>query len=203
MRIIAGRFRRRTLQAPKGHLTRPTTDRTRESLFDLVASRRDLEGAEVLDLFAGTGALGLEAMSRGAEAVTFVEQSPQVLKFTRLNAAALEVERMCVFLRADAVLYLERYGGPAFDLILADPPYELEAIPRMPALALPHLKPGGLFVLEHDRRHSFDDHPRLETSRAYGRTIVSVFSAEEEADAEAPAGDAAGDTDDDAAGAAT
>lgn len=177
MRIIAGRFRRRTLLAPKGHLTRPTTDRTRESLFSLLESRMSLDGADVLDLFAGTGSLGLEALSRGAQDVTFVEANGAVLKYTRRNAAALAVEDACAFLRADVVGYLERYQGPPFDLILADPPYTLPALPRLPGLALPLLKPEGYFALEHDRRHRFDDHPALLLSRPYGRTTVSLFQA--------------------------
>ena len=119
MRIIAGRFRRRALQAPKGRLTRPTTDRTRESLFGLIESRFDLEGADVLDLFAGTGALGLEALSRGAQAVTFVEASAGVLRYTRRNAADLGVDDMVKYIRADAVLFIDRYSGPPFDLALA------------------------------------------------------------------------------------
>ncbi len=178
MRIIAGRLRRRALRAPKGLLTRPTTDRVREALFNLIDSRLDLNGAVVLDLFAGTGSLGLEAVSRGAAAVSFVELQARVLKLTRQNAADLDVTDLCWFLRADAVSYLERYNGPPFDLILADPPYDLEALPRLPDLAVPHLKPGGLFLLEHDARLSFDDHPHLDTSRPYGRTIVSVFGAD-------------------------
>ncbi len=177
MRIIAGRLRRRSLSAPKGHLTRPTSDRTRESIFNLLESRLALDDADVLDLFAGTGALGLEALSRGAVAVTFVEQASQVLKYARRNADDLGVADACGFLRADAVGYLERYSGPPYDLILADPPYDLDALARLPDLALPHLKPHGLFVLEHDTRLSFDDHPCLDTSRPYGRTIVSVFRA--------------------------
>lgn len=175
MRIIAGHLRRRPLASPKGHLTRPTTDRTREAIFNLVASRLDLVGADVLDLFAGTGAIGLEAVSRGAAAVTFIEQSSQVLKFARQNAEALGVADHCTFLRADAVSYLERYGGPPYDAIFADPPYELDGLRRLPDLALPHLKSHGLFVLEHDNRLAFDDHPCLDTSRPYGRTIVSIF----------------------------
>lgn len=175
MYIIAGRFRRRRLLAPKGNETRPTMSQTRESLFHLVESRLDLEGADVLDLFAGTGALGLEALSREAGAVTFVENNGAVLQYARRNAEALGVTDACVFVRADAVAYLQRYRGPAFDLILADPPYDLEAMPRMPDLALPHVKPDGLFILEHDKRISFDDHPHLDTSRPYGRTHVSVF----------------------------
>ncbi|MFQ5570279.1 MAG: 16S rRNA (guanine(966)-N(2))-methyltransferase RsmD [Rhodothermales bacterium] len=175
MRIIAGRLRRRALQAPKGHLTRPTTDRTRESIFNLVESRVPLDEADVLDLFAGTGALGLEAVSRGAEAVTFVEQNSRVLKCARRNAEDLGVDDMCEFLRADAVAYLQHYGGPPYDLIFADPPYSLDAIARLPDLAAAHLKPGGLFVLEHDTHTVFAEHPLLDTSRPYGRTVVSVF----------------------------
>lgn len=148
---------------------------TRESLFHLVESRMSLDGADVLDLFAGTGALGFEAISRGAAAVTFVESDPRVLKFTRRNAEELGVDEYCRYLRADAVAYMQRYNGPPFDLILADPPYELEAMSRFADLALPHVKPEGLFVLEHDRRISFKDHPSLDTSRPYGRTHVSIF----------------------------
>ena len=178
MRIIAGRLRRRALRAPKGLLTRPTTDRVREALFNLIESRLALDAAHVLDLFAGTGSLGLEAVSRGAAAVTFVEQQARVLKVARQNAETLEVADLCWFFRADAVAYLERYNGPPFDLILADPPYDLEALPRLPGLALPHLNPGGLFVLEHDARLDFDTHPHLDTSRPYGRTVVSVFRSD-------------------------
>lgn len=150
---------------------------TRESLFHLVTSRMSLDGADVLDLFAGTGAIGLEAISRGAAAVTFVEIEGKVLKFARQNAEMLDVLDHCMFLRADAVAYLERYSGPPFDLIVADPPYRLEAMKRMPDLALAHVRVGGLFILEHDKNISFDEHPHLDTTRPYGRTFVSVFQA--------------------------
>ena len=178
MRIIAGRFARRKLFSPKGHLTRPTMSQTRESLFHLVTSRMSLDGADVLDLFAGTGAIGIEAISRGAAAVTFVEIEGQVLKFARRNAEEFSVTDYCMFLRAEAVSYLERYTGPPFDLVVADPPYRLEAMERMPELALPHVKRGGLFILEHDKNVSFEGHPHLDTSRPYGRTHVSVFRPE-------------------------
>ncbi len=177
MRIIAGRLKRRSLKAPKGHLTRPTSDRTRESIFNLLEARLDLDGVDVLDLFAGTGALGLEAISRGAAAATFIEHNGRVLKVARQNADDLDVSDQCVFLRADAVTYLERYSGPPFDVIFADPPYELEALPRLPGLAIPHVKPHGYFVLEHDTRIFFEDHANLDTHRPYGRTIVSLFHA--------------------------
>jgi 16S rRNA (guanine(966)-N(2))-methyltransferase RsmD len=175
MRIIAGRLRGRTLLAPPGHATRPTTDRVREALFNLLAARRSLEGARVLDLFAGTGALGLEALSRGAAAAVFVEAHAPTLRRARRNAEALGVAAACTFLRADAVAWLRRPAAVRFDLVFADPPYDLDALPALPDLARPHLSPGGLFALEHDARHDFASHPALVVSRPYGRTVVSIF----------------------------
>src|SRR5690606_15785599 len=154
---------------------RPTTDRVREARFNLLSARMAFAGARVLDLFAGTGALGLEALSRGAASVTFVEQHPKTLALARRNAADLGVEAACSFLRADAVAVLRRPAGPRYDLVFADPPYDLEALPDLPDLALPHLAPGGLFVLEHDARRDFTGHPALVLSRAYGRTVLSMF----------------------------
>ena len=177
MRIIAGRFRRRPLKAPRGNLTRPSTDRTRESLFNLVEHRIELEDTHVLDLFAGSGALGLEAMSRGARSATFVESDPRVLRFARLNAESLDVSAGCQFVRSDAMLFIKRYSGAPFDLILADPPYDFASIPDLPDAALAHVAPGGLLVMEHDVQNSFADHSSLMTARAYGRTIVSIFGA--------------------------
>lgn len=175
MKIIAGRFGGHGLKSPSGHKTRPSTARTRESLFGLIDARMYLEGAEALDLFAGTGALGLEAISRGAELVTFVEEKREVLDYARENAEKLGVEDKCIFIQRDAVEYLRTYSGPELDLITADPPYELEAMEEMPDLAIPHLKTDGIFTLEHSSHHWFDEHPRLMTSRPYGRTIVSLF----------------------------
>ena len=175
MRIIAGNLKRRLIKAPKGQITRPTTDRVRESLFNMLNSRIDFVESDVLDLFAGTGALGLESISRGATSVTFVEANPKVIKYCRENATQLQVDEACVFFQADAVSFLRSYKGPAFDLIFADPPYELEALAQLPDLAMPFVAQDGVFALEHDQTHNFDDHPLLETSRAYGRTIVSMF----------------------------
>lgn len=178
MKIIAGRYGGHGLKSPSGHKTRPSTARTRESLFGLVDARIYLEGAEVLDLFAGTGALGLEAISRGADLVTFVEKKGDVLDYARQNAEKLGVEEKCIFIQGDAVEFIRSYQGPPLDLIMADPPYELEAMQDMPDLALPHLKTDGVFTLEHSSHDWFDDHPRLMTSRPYGRTIVSLFRPE-------------------------
>ena len=122
MRIIAGEWRRRTLRAPAGEATRPTADRTRETLFSILASRLGaFEGLSVADLFAGSGALGLEALSRGAADCLFVEQEAAALRALRANIAALHAQPRC-HVQAASVLQL----GPAKvarDLILLDPPY--------------------------------------------------------------------------------
>jgi 16S rRNA (guanine966-N2)-methyltransferase len=177
LRIIGGRLRRRTFRVPKGQLTRPTLDRAKESIFNMIESRIDLEDAYVLDLFSGTGSLAFEALSRGAETATLVEHQAAVMKCAQENALALELSDACQFVRADVLVYLKSYHGPSFDLILADPPYEFDTLPRLPDLILPRLKPGGLLVLEHDSRHRFNDHEAFETARAYGRTTVSLFNA--------------------------
>jgi 16S rRNA (guanine966-N2)-methyltransferase len=122
MRIIAGEWRRRLLKAPPGDATRPTADRTRETLFNTLASRLgSFDGFRVADLFAGSGALGLEALSRGAASCVFVEQDPAAIRALRANIAALRAQAQCD-VQPCSVLAL----GPArqpFDLLLLDPPY--------------------------------------------------------------------------------
>ncbi len=175
MRIIGGRLQRQSLSSPEGHLTRPTTDRAREAIFNMIFSRLELRDTYVLDLFAGTGALGLEAISRGAAHATFVESEPAVLRFVSKNAERLGVEDQCTVVKSEAAAYLRKYNGPPFSVIFADPPYEYDQMAELPELALPHLQPNGLFILEHDTRIFFDDHPALDTSRKYGRTVVTLF----------------------------
>ena len=176
MRIIAGTLRRRSLRVPRGHLTRPSTDRVREALFNLVVHRIKLQGTRILDLFAGTGALGIEALSRGAAFAVFVEHHSRTLAVARENALHLGVADQCAFIRRDAVTYLSQKHIGRFHLIMADPPYTLPEMDNLPALALKHLEQEGLFVLEHDRRISFQNHPQLTVTRPYGRTIVSIFA---------------------------
>ena len=138
MRIIAGQWRSRPLVAPKGDTTRPTADRTRETLFSMLASRLgSFEGLTVADLFAGSGALGLEALSRGAEKAVFVEQDAAALRALRSNIANLRAQSQCD-VRASSVMAL----GPApqpVDLLLMDPPYGTGA----GAVALDKLKRLG------------------------------------------------------------
>lgn len=180
MRVVGGALARRPLEAPKGRQTRPTTDRVREALFSLIGSRLDLGGAVVLDLFAGSGALGIEALSRGAARATFVERHGPTLAVARRNAEALGLTDRSAFARADVVAVLRRPPAERFDLVLADPPYDAPALPDLPALARPHLAEGGLFALEHDARHAFDAEPGWLLSRTYGRTVVSLFEGGDE-----------------------
>jgi 16S rRNA (guanine966-N2)-methyltransferase len=122
MRIIAGEWRGRKLQAPQGDTTRPTSDRTRETLFSMLVSRLgSFEGLEVADLFAGSGALGLEALSRGAASCVFVEQDPAAIRALRANIANLRAQDASN-VRAGSVLALGPAKSP-LDLILLDPPY--------------------------------------------------------------------------------
>ena len=122
LRIIAGEWRRRQLRTPPGEATRPTADRTRETLFAMLASRLgSFEGLAVADLFAGSGALGLEALSRGAAMCLFVEQDPAAIRALRANIAALRAQAQCD-VRASSVMQLGPAKAP-LDLILLDPPY--------------------------------------------------------------------------------
>jgi 16S rRNA (guanine966-N2)-methyltransferase len=174
MRIIAGSHRGRRIGAPPGSDTRPTSDRVRESLFSILGPLHD---ATVLDLFAGTGALGLEALSRGAASVTFVERAPAAVKAIRANLQALgedaivQVRDVVGFVR-DA----SRAGGP-YDLVFLDPPYR-DAAGLGPALHLvPLLAHGGRAVSESDRREPLTL-PGLEVTdeRRYGDTLIRIHS---------------------------
>ncbi|MFN3595751.1 MAG: 16S rRNA (guanine(966)-N(2))-methyltransferase RsmD [Rubricoccaceae bacterium] len=180
MRIVGGAFRSARLLAPPGQGTRPTTDRVREALFNVLGARLALQGARVLDLFAGSGALALEAISRGAASAVLVEADRRALAVARRNAEALGVAARCTFVGADVRAFLRRAGAvgeaAAFGLVLADPPYDWPDLAELPARVRPLLETGGLFALEHDARHAFHVTDGLVFTRAYGRTVLSLFS---------------------------
>jgi 16S rRNA (guanine966-N2)-methyltransferase len=179
MRIIAGSVGGRRLEVPRGDRTRPTSDRVREALFSSLAARRVLAGARVLDLYAGSGALGLEAASRGADSVVLVDSAREAVGVIRRNLRALELDRVAV-VQSTVERYLrEGSGGDPFDLVLCDPPYEvsgedladvLAALVRARLLAV-----GGLLVVE---RRSRDGEPCWpvgivpEPVRRYGGTAL-------------------------------
>ena len=153
MRIIAGRFRGTKLVAPKDDSVRPTSDRAREALFNVLAHGIDgleIEGARVLDLFAGTGALGLEALSRGARYCLFIEQSAAARGLLRRNVEALQLTGVTRIWRRDATKLGPASNLEAFDLMFLDPPYG-KGLGEL-ALSAAHqgswIKPGGIAVLE-------------------------------------------------------
>ena len=180
MRIVGGDARGRPLRAVPGRGTRPTADRVRQSLFDALGQRMD--GLRVLDLYAGTGALALEALSRGAAAAVLVESDPRAAAVIVRNAATLGYEGRCRLLRAAVPLALRDLRGERFDLVFSDPPYALRAAQATldALLANGLLSPGARVVLETDRREPVPAAPPLALSgdRRYGDTRVLVFSAE-------------------------
>lgn len=181
MRIVAGAWRGRTLTTPSGNETRPTADRVRQALFDVIlhapwAGRPFLEGASVLDAFAGTGALGLEALSRGADRAVFVERSPAALAVLRANIAVCRAVDRCTVLPVDA---LAIPAGKRVDLVFLDPPYDENLIDR----TLTHLRsvgrvgPGTLIVTETRRDEPAPDVDIL-SERTHGIARITIWREE-------------------------
>ena len=174
MRVIAGRFKGRRLAAPPGAETRPTSDRTREALFSVLGPK--VEGARVLDLFAGSGALGIEALSRGASEATFVEASAAALRALKANLEPLDADARTH--RGDARRFLGSASRASrqYDLVFLDPPYRLAAsLGSALSEALPAvLAPGAVVVAESDRRSPLAlDLPLLD-ERRYGDTLIRI-----------------------------
>ena len=180
MRIVGGDFGGRRLKVPRTDAVRPTQDSVREALFSMLGAA--VAGADFLDLFAGSGAVGLEALSRGAKSATFVELNRRHLAVVRENAAALAVGRDARFVAADCARYLASYSGPGFDIAFSDPPHALAAETGFaPALAAAAergvVRPGGLFVAEMAAAQGADSVPgwELVRDRVYGRTRLAIW----------------------------
>ena len=169
MRIVAGRWRGRTIKAPSDSRVRPTADRVREAWMSIVML--ELPGARVVDLFAGSGALGLEALSRGAAHVDFVELAPKSLAALKANAAALGAGEDAAIHRADALRYVTALAAGAYDVAFADPPYGLGFATRLAALwlATPFARVLGI---EHRTDEVLPGDP---DRRRYGDTGVSIY----------------------------
>ena len=181
-RIIAGVARGRRLETPRGPATRPTSDRVREALFGSLDARGVLDGAVVLDLFAGSGALGLEAASRGAREVVLVDSSREAVTVARRNAAALGLAGVRV-VQAPVLRWLAGPDIPAADLVLLDPPYGFEDDALGAVLAALDAGPlgsGALVVAERDGRSPEPAWPRdwePEGARRYGDTVLWAAAA--------------------------
>lgn len=172
MRIISGKYGGRRLSPPKNISARPTTDFAKESLFNLLNNRLDFEGLEVLDLFAGTGGIGIECVSRGAKAVTSVELAHVQQNYIISVCRQLGINNLRV-MRGDVFKFLPTAGY--YDLIFADPPYALERLTEIPEMVLEHLKEDGWFVLEHGSANDFRSHPRFYECRTYGAVHFTFF----------------------------
>lgn len=179
MRIVAGDWRGRILTAPAGSRTRPTADRLRQSLFDMLlhapwAGRDSIEGAQVLDVFAGTGAFGLEALSRGAAHATFIEHDRAALAALRANIAACQARDRSTIIAADALATPR--GEPA-SVIFLDPPYHHELVPR----AIDHLRAvnriarNALLIAETARDEPPPTQAPLLAERAHGAARLSIW----------------------------
>ena len=170
MRIIAGEWRGRSIKAPRDERVRPTGDRAREAWMSML--QYDIPGARVVDLFAGSGALGLEALSRGAAFCDFVELSDAGLRAIRENATALgALDRMAIH-RGDAIRYVQKAGRhPHWDLAFADPPYNLGMAARLAKLWL--TRPfARVLGVEHNIHEEL---PEGGTTRTYGETGVTLY----------------------------
>jgi len=184
MRITGGVHRSRSLKAPRGSSTRPTSDRVREALFAILASAGAIDGARVLDLYAGTGALGLEALSRGAAHATLVERGREALAAIRANVEALREERRTRVLAMPVSRATTALGGDRFDLVFADPPYADVAKgttrDELAPIVEAHLAPDARVVVEHasaDGPPAIDGLATLETRR-YGDTSLTFYASE-------------------------
>lgn len=164
MRVIAGDFGGRRIQSPKGSAIRPTSDRVREAIFNALFSMGALEGAEVTDLFAGTGALGIEALSRGAAHCTFVDRDPEAVALIEANLASLGIGGRATVVRADALSPVR--PGPV-DLVLADPPYRFRGFGE-----LGRAVDAELLVVEADRPVDLGPGWEMVKERTYGTTVV-------------------------------
>lgn len=198
MRIIAGSLRSRTLSAPSGLATRPTSDRLRETLFNVLAPR--IDGAALLDLYAGSGAVGIEALSRGAARVEFVERAPAALGVLRANLQALRIDAGFRIHSTSVGTWLRRTkagagakdaaansaDSTAFDIVFLDPPYDAaqeyeSTLGLLASSASAKLAPGALVIAEHRRNQPLDDrYGRLVRTRLLqqGDAALSFYSLE-------------------------
>lgn len=183
MRIIAGKRKGLPLKAPKGYDTRPTSDRVKEAMFNMIQGyERD---AHVLDLFAGTGALGLEALSRGAKSAVFVEKNIAPWRILLSNIAKAGFQAQSTVFKTDALLFLKQYQGEPFDLIFVDPPYgsEVENYLLTSILTKGLLAPSGLLIYERgaqDKPFQITSGFKITKEKAYGDTVLLILGQTKE-----------------------
>lgn len=175
MRIISGKYGRRRFDVPTNISARPTTDMARENLFNVLGNIIDLEDKKVLDLFAGTGAMSFEFLSRGCGHVTAVEKARVQAEFIKRVQQQLGDPNLTL-VRGDVFKFVATCRE-SFDVIFADPPYDLPRFADIPKLVLesPLLHDGTLFIMEHPREHDFSALPHFSQQRVYGKVNFSLF----------------------------
>lgn len=175
MRIIRGKYGRRRFDVPKNISARPTTDFARENLFNVLENLRDLEGRSALDLFAGTGAISLEFLSRGCAPVVAVEMAATQARFIRQVKEKIGATDLTL-IRTDVFKYIASCTRQ-FDFIFADPPYDHPRFAEIPGLILGSkmLAPGCTVIIEHNKNHDFSSLPGFSEHRAYGSVNFSIF----------------------------
>lgn len=175
MRIITGKYRGRHFEIPHTFKARPTTDFAKENIFNVLRGYIDFEDAMALDLFAGTGSISLELVSRGCNRVVSVEADRDHANFIRQCFQKLGEDKD-ILVRGDVFRFLKS-NTQQFDFIFADPPYALPALPQVPDIVLGgnHLKEDGIFVFEHGKANDFSSHPRFIEHRHYGSVNFSLF----------------------------
>ena len=177
MRIITGKYKGRHFDIPRSFKARPTTDFAKENIFNVINGYVDMEGAQALDLFAGTGSISLELLSRGCAPVVSVEMDRDHAAFIRECMTKLDTKDN-ILIRGDVFRFIKSCKQQ-YDLIFADPPYALPTLPTIPQLILSKgmLRPGGLLVFEHGKHNDFSDVPGFIEHRAYGSVNFSLFRA--------------------------
>lgn len=176
MRIISGKFRSKQIKPPKAFKGRPTTDFAKEGLFNIIQNRLDFEESSLLDLFSGTGAISYEFFSRGTEDIIAVDSSPVHVRY--INSVMKELEmKNARAIKSDGFKFMVNCGRN-FDVIFADPPYDLRDLDTIPDLIFRYelLSPSGFFILEHGQEHEFSNHPNFEKMKKYGHVHFSFFS---------------------------
>lgn len=175
MRIITGKYKGRHFDIPRTFKARPTTDFAKENIFNVLNGYIDLDGAEALDLFSGTGSITLELLSRGCSHVTSIELDRDHHRFICDCVKKLGTEA-CLPLRADVFRFVKSCRQQ-YDIVFADPPYALKELPQIPDLVFERalLKSDGILVFEHGKDHDFSQHPRFVEHREYGSVNFSLF----------------------------
>lgn len=175
MRVITGKYKGRHFDVPRSFKARPTTDFAKENIFNVMNGYLDFEDSTALDLFAGTGSISLELLSRGCSTVVSVEADRDHANFIRQCLKKLEDEN-CALIRGDVFRFVKACKQK-FDFIFADPPYALPNLPTIPDLIFEHelLAEDGVFVFEHGKQNDFSGHPHFIEHRAYGSVNFSIF----------------------------